>query len=185
MSLYHYVPGRDEMVDLMMDRVIGEVEFPQLPPPGWRPGLELIAREQWRVFLRHPWLAQALSFSQPRPMPNSLKQTEWALRSLGELELDTPTKLYIAITVFSYVRGCAANLEVDGSADPEDDLTWRERNPTREDTVEEIMGSGQYPQFSEIHADLNFQLDPEGLFEFGLQRMLDGLAVFLANDLVE
>ena len=144
-----------------------------------------MAREQWEVFLRHPWLAQALSFSQPRPTPNSLKQTEWALGSLGELELDTRTMLYVAITVFSYVRGCAANLEVDGSPGPEDDLRWRERNPVQEDTLEEIMAIRKVPPVSEIHSALNFQLDRTRLFEFGLQRMLDGLAVFLANDLVE
>jgi hypothetical protein len=124
-----------------------------------------------------------LSFSQPRPTPNSLRQTEWALKALEDLRLDPPTKLYVAITVFSYVRGCAANLAVDGVGGPTDDLTWRAKNSELEDAVEEIMGSGEYPQFEEMHADLDFQLDVETLFEFGLQRMLDGLAAFLASAL--
>jgi DNA-binding transcriptional regulator YhcF (GntR family) len=178
MSLYHYVPGRDDLVDLMMDHVLGEVELPE-SLAGWRSGLELIARQQWKVCTRHPWIAQALSFSQPDPTPNSLKQTEWALQSLADLDLDPATKLCVAITVFSYVRGCAANLTVDNPS-PESGTTWRQTNLSQEETILATMESGRYPHFAEIQEDLKFALDVQQLFEFGLQRMLDGLGVFLA-----
>lgn len=55
MSLYTYVPGRAELIELMVDHVYGEF---RLPPPGqtWRADVEELARERWRLYQRHPWL---------------------------------------------------------------------------------------------------------------------------------
>jgi AcrR family transcriptional regulator len=55
MSLYTYVPGRSELVELMIDRVYAEhtIPEPQLP---WRRRLEAWARETWRIYAEHPWL---------------------------------------------------------------------------------------------------------------------------------
>ena len=55
MSLYTYVPGRSELVELMIDRVYAEhtIPEPQLP---WRQWLEAWARETWRIYAEHPWL---------------------------------------------------------------------------------------------------------------------------------
>jgi AcrR family transcriptional regulator len=55
MSLYTYVPGRSELVELMIDRVYGEHKIPgaQLP---WRQRVEHWARETWRIYGAHPWL---------------------------------------------------------------------------------------------------------------------------------
>lgn len=55
MSLYTYVPGRSELVELMIDRVYAEhaIPEPQLP---WRRRLEAWARETWRIYGGHPWL---------------------------------------------------------------------------------------------------------------------------------
>ena len=55
MSLYTYVPGRSELVELMIDRVYAEHTIPdgQLP---WRRRLEAWARETWRIYAEHPWL---------------------------------------------------------------------------------------------------------------------------------
>jgi AcrR family transcriptional regulator len=55
MSLYTYVPGRSELVELMIDRVYGEhaVPDPELP---WQQRVEQWARETWRIYGAHPWL---------------------------------------------------------------------------------------------------------------------------------
>src|SRR5687767_2920874 len=44
MSLYSYVPGKAELLDLMVDRVYGEVPR-LLSDSGWRERLERIARD--------------------------------------------------------------------------------------------------------------------------------------------
>jgi hypothetical protein len=55
MSLYTYVPGRSELVELMIDHVYGEhaIPGPELP---WQQRIEQWARESWRIYDAHPWL---------------------------------------------------------------------------------------------------------------------------------
>jgi AcrR family transcriptional regulator len=55
MSLYTYVPGRSELVELMIDRVYGEHTIPKADLP-WRRRVEQWARETWRIYNAHPWL---------------------------------------------------------------------------------------------------------------------------------
>ena len=55
MSLYTYVPGRDELIELMVDQVHGELKLPATDLP-WRTSVELQVKERWRMYERHPWL---------------------------------------------------------------------------------------------------------------------------------
>lgn len=61
MSLYGYVPGKAELLDLMVDRVHGELHPPEQPHPGWRDTLYHLARQNWNLCLTHPWLLQIAS----------------------------------------------------------------------------------------------------------------------------
>jgi AcrR family transcriptional regulator len=55
MSLYTYVPGRSELVELMIDHVYGEHALPE-PTLSWQQRVEQWARETWRIYDTHPWL---------------------------------------------------------------------------------------------------------------------------------
>src|SRR6266700_1658710 len=85
MSLYRYVPGKDELVLLMADAALGEDRLPAPPPPGWRAQLELSARLQWTLYRRHPWVPHVISMTRPQLLPNGVAHTEWALRALHGL----------------------------------------------------------------------------------------------------
>src|SRR4051812_17689062 len=56
MSLYTYVPGKNELIDLMFDLAVAG------PNEGiegtWRERLEQIAHESWWRYHRHPWLLE-------------------------------------------------------------------------------------------------------------------------------
>src|SRR5690242_14715389 len=56
MSLYTYVPGKAELLDVMLDAVYAETARPDDVPGGWRERLRLIARENWKLYHRHPWM---------------------------------------------------------------------------------------------------------------------------------
>src|SRR5215213_8438643 len=56
MSLYTYVPGKAELIDLMLDTVYGETAKPDTVPGGWRGRLEQVARENWELYRRHRWM---------------------------------------------------------------------------------------------------------------------------------
>jgi len=55
MSLYTYVPGRDELLELMVNRVHAELTLPAEDLP-WRVSVEQQVGERWRMYERHPWL---------------------------------------------------------------------------------------------------------------------------------
>lgn len=55
MSLYTYVPGRDELLELMVNRVHGELDLPA-DDLAWRASVEQQVGDRWRLYERHPWL---------------------------------------------------------------------------------------------------------------------------------
>ena len=55
MSLYTYVPGRDELLELMVNLVHAELVLPPADLP-WRTSVEQQVGERWRMYERHPWL---------------------------------------------------------------------------------------------------------------------------------
>ena len=55
MSVYTYVPGRSELIELMIDHVYGEHGIPDAAL-GWRERTEAWMRSTWQIYLDHPWL---------------------------------------------------------------------------------------------------------------------------------
>jgi DNA-binding transcriptional regulator YhcF (GntR family) len=175
MSLYRHVPSKDQLVLLMADAVFGEADFPQPPPPGWRAQLELVAREQWAISRRHPWIARVISLTRPTPTPNGMAYTEWAMRAVDGLGLDPSTMLYVAITLAGYVQATAVNLESDVEAEQDTGITSDEWRQSQGKTLAPVLASGRFPMLSNLATQPDLGLDR--LFEFGLQLLLDGLAV--------
>ena len=178
MTLYRYVPSKYELVVMMADAVFAESPPPADAPRGWRDRFELIARLQWSGYRLHPWLAQVISFTRPEPTPHALPNTEWALAALEGLGLDASTMLYLVVTLFGYVRGTAVALELEAEAVRATGLSDEEWMHGQELRMAAIMESGRFPALSRvIMHDIDFNL--EDFFEFGLQRLLDGMAVLI------
>jgi len=178
MALYRYVPGKDELVVLMADAVLGEGDLPASPPPDWRAGLELISRVQWAMYRRHPWMAQVTTFTRPMQSLRGMAQTDWAMSAVDGLGLDAADMLYVAVTMASYVHGIAVNLARESEAEHNTGMTGDEWMESQESAFTAIFASGAFPTLARIaEADFVFNLDM--LFEFGLRRMLAGFAPFL------
>ena len=64
MSLYRYVPGKAELLDLMVDRVLGQVRT-ATRARHWRTGLARVARTNRVLYERHPWLLQVFTGRPP------------------------------------------------------------------------------------------------------------------------
>jgi DNA-binding transcriptional regulator YhcF (GntR family) len=181
MSLYRYVPGKDELVLLMADAALGEDRLPEPPPAGWRAQLELSARLQWAVYRRHPWLAQVISMTRPQLLLNAVDHTEWALRAVDGLGLDPNAMLHAAVTMLGYVRGTAASLEPEAQAQQDTGITDDQWMESQESAMAQLLASGRFPTFASVAACQNLDLDLDSLFEFGLRQLLDGLAMRLQN----
>lgn len=58
MSLYWYVDTKDDLLELSLDHVFGEVRVPDVAggeEPDWREQLRALATSYRSVFVRHPW----------------------------------------------------------------------------------------------------------------------------------
>jgi DNA-binding transcriptional regulator YhcF (GntR family) len=178
MTVYRYVPSKYELVVMMADAVFGDWPPPAEPPRGWREAFERIARLHWSVYQRHPWLAQVISFTRPEPTPNAVANTEWALSALEGLDLDATMRLYLVVTLFGYVRGTAVSIESEAEAVRATGVSDEEWMREQESRMAALMASGRVPILSRVVAgDIDFNL--ERFFEFGLQCLLDGMAVLI------
>jgi AcrR family transcriptional regulator len=177
MSLYRHVTGKTELVLHMIDGAIAEERLPAPAPGGWRARLEQVARVEWIVFRRHPWLAPAMSLTRPQLAPSALALTDRVLSALAATGIGAEDRLYVHITLFSFVRGVATALEPEAEARRETGLTEQEYLDSQEASLRELAATGSPLLRMALEEDFDFDLDR--LFEFGLARLLDGLEPYL------
>ncbi|MEU8265456.1 TetR/AcrR family transcriptional regulator C-terminal domain-containing protein [Micromonospora sp. NPDC048999] len=180
MSLYRHVRGRDDLVLAMADAAMAEVPLPAVPPVGWRARLELLARAQWAIYRRHRWLPHVISMTRPQPLPNGVAHTEWAVRATAGRGLDGQLRWQAAVTLMAYVRGIATSLEAQAHAEQDTGLTDEQWMETHEVMFQEIFTSNRYPTLTALDEEVD--LDLNTVFEFGLQRLLDGYATLFGDD---
>ena len=179
MSLYRYVPGKGELLDLMLDRVQRPSENPaDLGDGGWRAALEAMARETLALYRRHPWLLQV---NQSRPIlgPSALDGMEKVLTLIRPMGLTDPELVSAIIMIDGYVVGAARTQLYQQEAERRTGLTDAEFWQAQVPALEKAMASGRYPVMASLSEDA-FGADFDH-FEFGLQRILDGLEVLVAR----
>lgn len=182
MSTYTYVPGKAELLDVMIDTVYGEMACPEDVPGAWRARLELVARENWALYRRHPWLVQVES-SRPALGPNSMAKYDYELRALAgaalsDVEMDAVLTLVLG-QVKSAARAVADAAELERESGLSDRQWWQTCGPW----LERFISSGSYPMAARVGAAAGeahgAAYDPEYAFEFGLARVLDGIGVLV------
>ncbi|UQU61447.1 TetR/AcrR family transcriptional regulator C-terminal domain-containing protein [Couchioplanes caeruleus] len=178
MSLYRHVPSRDDLILAMIDAAIGTIRLPPRHPGGWRAAVELAARQEWAVFQRHPWLAPSLSLTRPQMAPNGVRLSEWVLAAFDGTGLGLGERMYVQLTLFTFVRGVASALEPEAEAVRETGLTDEQWLSAQEQKFATLLDAHSMSHFRRLTAD-GFDFSLERLFEFGLARLLDGLAPFV------
>ncbi|WP_245979943.1 TetR/AcrR family transcriptional regulator [Streptomyces diacarni] len=119
-SLYRYVTTRDELLELMVDKVHAEMDVPSARSgPGAdrrRPvtGLLALARESRRLHLAHPWLLDATATRRPLG-PHGVAYLEQALAVLADTPGSARSKLE-AIGVMNAVVASLSRAELDQAA---------------------------------------------------------------------
>ncbi len=181
MSLYQHVAGKEELLLFMMDAAFAGSALPDLSPEtdGWRACVEALARLQWSLYRRHPWLAQAVSFTRPLLAPRAMAHTEWTMRALDGHGLAPDVLFLAAATVANYVRGTAVAIDEEAQAEQESGLTEEQWLDSQQDRLGAILDSGHFPLMTRAVTDESLEFDVDRLLEFGLQRLLDGLAPLL------
>jgi AcrR family transcriptional regulator len=178
MSLYRHVSGRDDVVELMIDLVDG-TEPPPEPTGDWRADLRTVAERTRRLLLAHPWLAYERP-SRPRIGPNSLRHLDGALAVVRQAspDIDRAGALLTAVQAFTYG---AVQLELaERRAERDSGLTEDEWRRGVGPYLKEELATGAYPHVRDFVA-AGADPDHDRRFAFGLDRMLDGLAGWLAD----
>jgi AcrR family transcriptional regulator len=188
MSLYTYIPGKAELLDVMMDAVLAEEALSDAVTGDWRARLELLARENWSLYQRHPWV---LHVSGVRAWlgPNDLALFEAALASVAGLGLSGREMVSVVSLVGGYVKGAARAAAEAAQAAQQTGETDNEWWAAREPLLDKYFDPERYPTAVAVHTMGGFEQssnDHEYLaqsalddFEFGLQRVLDGIATFV------
>jgi AcrR family transcriptional regulator len=184
MSLYTYVPSKAELIDLMLDRVAGEAATGEAVAGDWRSQLTRLSRQRWAAAQRHPWIMR-VGMHRPPLGPNILARVEATLSAidglgLTEMEMDQITSL-----VGDYVRGAVRAAldarEVEQQTGMSDEQWWSMNTPL----LEGLVDPARYPTTVRIgEAYRTGRLgapDHQRNFEFGLQRVLDGIEAFIAE----
>jgi AcrR family transcriptional regulator len=170
MSLYRYVPGKDDLLALMVDTVIGPA--PSIASgESWRQAMGHWAAMSLDIFDRHPWLLPLIGT--PRPMgPNELSWGETALKAAHDAGA-RPEEMYnIVLMVNSFVRGFAQMSAKPGHG-PSLDFEAVVRSGTLDRYPMLMIATGM------SEADTDYEGRTRQSFEFGLERVLDGIALYL------
>jgi AcrR family transcriptional regulator len=188
MSLYTYIPGKAELLDLMMDTVFAEEALPDAGTGGWRARLELHARENWALYQRHPWVLQ-VSGVRTWLGPNELALFEAALASVAGLGINGREMISVVSLVGGYVKGAARAAAEAAQATQQSGETDNEWWSAREPLLTKYFDPERYPTsvavytmggFDPADGDLEYNMqNAVDDFTFGLQRVLDGVEVFI------
>ncbi|MGY1813825.1 TetR/AcrR family transcriptional regulator [Blastococcus sp. SYSU D00820] len=180
MTLYTHVPGKGELVDLMYDTVLGEV-YPEPPAGDWRARLTAVARANWDLYVRHPWAA-SLGTGRPILGPNLMRKYDLELAAVDGLGLSEVDMELVITLVGAFVRGTVTGLHEKIAAEQQSGLTEAEWWAATEPHIERVFDAERYPTAARVGPVSGPELGayaPERSFEFGLARVLDGIAVMV------
>lgn len=185
-SLYAYVANKDELLDLLVDWVMGEVadrwQYPEPTAANWRELLRdcvLLTRD---VMVEHRDLAKAFIGRIPFG-PNGLRAVELQLAILRAGGVPDQIAAYVGDLLGTYVVSEAI----------EEDM-WRSRFPSAGDedikaAMDEIsdylraLPADRFPNLVELARMMMYQ-ENDGFerFELGLEIILRGIASFVTRE---
>lgn len=171
-TLYWHVRNKDELLDLLIDRVVGEILADVVPADGWRAQMTEAALAVRRVLLRHRHIAVILG-SRPTFGPNMITALEWMIGRLRDGGFDPLSAALAANAITNWAAGYA----VFESRDPLGPAaTDEDREALTRAIVErfESLSPAEFPNTRAMLPLIN-ALSADEQFERGLNWMLDGL----------
>ena len=166
MTLYYYVAKKDEIVNGILDLVVGEIEVPS-SGGDWKTALRRSAISAHEVLLRHPW-ACSLMMSPARIGPARLRYMESLLGRLREAGFSANMTHHAYHALDSHILGFTlweVGYSAGARALPDLGAAFRRQFPVdRYPYIAEHMGE---------HSKKSSRADGE--FGFGLDLILDGL----------
>jgi AcrR family transcriptional regulator len=182
MALYTYVPGKAELLDLMLDTVYAEMPRALWPGDGWRDRMAAVARDNRALYESHPWAA-AISTSRPPLGPGLLGKYDHELSALETSGLDDVDTDAALTFLLDFVRSAALAAHAARATRQDSGVTdeqWWEANAP---LLAEALDADAFPTAARVGAAAGAAhggaYSPEHAWTFGLERVLDGLGVLI------
>ncbi|MFG2825410.1 TetR/AcrR family transcriptional regulator [Kitasatospora sp. NPDC048365] len=171
MALYRYVPGKTELVELMVESVLTQVPDLSAAGSGWRPQIIEWARQSERIHRAHPWLLAATAMRRQLMGPHQLGWLDAALAALEPTGLTAAEQHRVFILVTGFVRTHVQQLL---DFDEEHSREWNRLTGELLD-----RHADRFPALTRAIAAGAFAPDATDTLEFGLDRVLDGVQTLI------
>ncbi len=179
MTLYTYLPGKAELLDLMLDAAYARM--PRLDTSGqpWRQRLAAVADENKALFETHPWAA-TISTIRPPLGPGMMAKYEHELSALDGLGLDDVLMDASLTYLLSFVQAWAREAGEAHAAQREtaigDSEWWGISGPL----LARVLDESDYPVAARVGsasgAAHGGAYSSSYAYTFGLERVLAGLS---------
>ncbi|MEV6253900.1 TetR/AcrR family transcriptional regulator [Nocardia sp. NPDC051929] len=176
-TLYRHFPDREALLASMAELALDEIPPPGTECGGWRPRLRHEAREEWRLYRRHPWMLPLLARVRPPLGPALLDVLERNFAALDHPGLTRQTGFAIYLALSGLVQGLAllwSSERADRLGDPRDAA---ETAAPRE--LAELLDPALRPVLHRYFTGLDstFEMDFDDLLATSVELLLDGVAV--------
>ncbi|WP_067197243.1 TetR/AcrR family transcriptional regulator [Microbacterium sp. XT11] len=183
MSVYTYVPGKPELLDLMVDALYLRMVRPKWGEVPWRVRLTAVAEMNRALLREHPWLTEIAALSRPPLGPGVMAKYEYELSAFDGLVL-SDVDVDAALTfLLGFVQGhCRSVHDAERSVTDTmmSDAEWWEAN---QPLLALAFDPEAYPRAVRIGAAVGeaqqSAWDAARAWSFGLERTLDGLAAII------
>ncbi|MGC9665905.1 TetR/AcrR family transcriptional regulator [Planosporangium sp. 12N6] len=182
MTVYTYVPGKAELLDLMLDAAYGRMPRADTAGQPWRQRLAVVADANRALFAAHPWTV-TVSTLRPPLGPGAIAKYEHELSALDGLGL-TDVEMDDCLTYLLTFVQANARAMIDARTARrvtamDDEQWWAAAGPL----LARVLDPRAYPLASRVGTAAGTAhgstLDPDHAYDFGLRRVLDGLAALI------
>ena len=169
MTLYGYFRSKEELLDAVVDAGLSDLELPPRPA-GMREALRAFALAARDVLVRHPALVE-IRGSGPILRPRGFRITDVGIRILIDAGFGPEDAARSFRLLFEYVFG----FSIVNRRPPSDEL--------RREALASIVSlpPSEFPGITAVADEMAEAVGGEGQFEYGLDRILDGLEARLAR----
>jgi AcrR family transcriptional regulator len=182
-SIYWHVANKEELLELAVDEIMGELHVPDVGDTAWRVGVAMYATSMRMMLLRHSWMISQLG-SKPTIGPNAMRAGDRMVALLTAAGLTGMELSHVSSMIGAHSIGSAATQAAVVAATRKAGVPVTRLIQEFEPYLEKV--GPEHPHYDEWRRANNFTaLDPERVwdegFAFGIERMLDGLELWLAG----
>ncbi|MGD7705421.1 TetR/AcrR family transcriptional regulator [Microlunatus sp. Y2014] len=187
MSVYTYVPGKPELLDLMVDTL-----YAAMPRPPWAAGqtwrhrLTAVAEANRQLLVAHPWLTEVAALSRPPLGPGTMAKYEYELAAFDDTGLDDLDVDAALSHLIGFVQGHCRSAHDAARASTDTAMSDADWWAANQPVLARAFDPDSYPRAVRIGAAAGEAYgsawDAERAWTFGLACTLAGLTALVEQE---